>query len=114
MRTVSDHVQVQTAIESASAADAMAEALVERGLVACAQVLGPVRSTYRWRGAVEHAAEHLLLCKTTAPMADAVVAAIRELHAYEVPEIIVVPIAGGLAEYLGWIDESVREPPGAS
>jgi periplasmic divalent cation tolerance protein len=97
---------VLCAIDTDERAEALASALVEGRLAACVQVVGPIRSTYRWRGAVETATEWLLLIKTTearfTDLRDAIVAA----HPYEVPEIVAVPIESGLAEYLGWIDAS--------
>lgn len=88
-------------------AEKIAHALVERRLAACVNIVGPIHSVYRWQGKVESAAEHLLLVKTTADLFDSVAKAIRELHAYELPECIQVPIEGGSAEYLKWIEESV-------
>lgn len=87
-------------------AEALADALVERRLAACVQVVGPIRSAYRWHDAVQTATEWLLLIKTTevrfADLRDAIVTA----HPYEVPEIVALPIELGLTEYLGWIDAS--------
>lgn len=100
-------VQVQTSIDDAARAQAIATELVDARLAACVQVLGPMTSVYRWQGAVEHATEHLLLCKTTVDQADALVDALRQMHPYEVPEIVVLPIEGGLAPYLDWIEDSV-------
>ena len=100
-------VQVQTSIDDASRAQAIAAELVDARLAACVQVIGPMTATYRWQGAVESATEHLLLCKTTADQADALVEALAELHPYDVPEVVVLPIEGGLGAYLDWIDDSV-------
>lgn len=100
-------VQVQTSIDDPARAQQIATELVDARLAACVQVLGPITSTYRWEGVVEHATEHLLLCKTTVDRAEALVEALAELHPYAVPEVIVLPIEGGLAAYLDWIDDSV-------
>jgi periplasmic divalent cation tolerance protein len=91
-------------------AERIAQALVERRLAACVS-RGPVRSVYRWRGAVESAAEVQLVIKTTRGGYDALERAIRELHPYELPEILAVEAAAGLAGYLDWIGESVTDPP---
>lgn len=88
-------------------AEKIAHALVERRLAACANIVGPIHSVYRWQGKVETAAEHLLIIKTTAQMFAAVSKAIRELHSYELPECIQLPIESGSAEYLRWIADSV-------
>ena len=100
-----DVVQIQVVDADRAALERVVERLVARRLVACGQVLGPIGSTYRWQGAVEHAEEWLALLKTRADRAEAVVAAVREAHAYHVPEIVVLPVVGGLPEYLDWIRE---------
>lgn len=88
-------------------AEKIAHALLERRLAACANIVGPIHSIYRWQGKVESAAEHLLIIKTTANLFDAVAKAIHELHSYELPECIQLPIEGGSKEYLQWIEDSV-------
>ena len=95
--------QVSTAVESEAAADEIAAALVSERLAACVQVIGPVRSTYRWKGAVERSSEWLCVAKTAEPRVDAVVARIRALHSYEQPEIVATAIDGGDPGYLEWI-----------
>jgi periplasmic divalent cation tolerance protein len=85
----------------------IAEALVERRLAACVNIVGPIHSVYRWKGAVESAPEHLLVIKTTTAAFPRVRDAIRELHSYELPECIMLPVEAGGEEYLKWIEESV-------
>ena len=82
-------------------------ALVEARLAACVNLLPGIRSIYRWKGEIEHADEALLLVKTTQQGFPALRERIKELHPYETPEIVAVPIVGGLAAYLGWIREQV-------
>jgi periplasmic divalent cation tolerance protein len=77
--------------------------LVGDRLAACAQVGGPITSTYRWQGAVETDPEWTVTVKTVADRLDAVVAAVRELHPYELPEVVAVPVAGGHPGYLDWV-----------
>jgi periplasmic divalent cation tolerance protein len=86
----------------------MAAALVEERLAACVQVAGPIESTYRWKGKVERATEWYCHCKTTRARYPALEARVRELHPYDIPEIIVVPIVAALPAYLAWIEECVR------
>lgn len=81
----------------------IARALIDRKLAACVNVIPRIESTYRWKGKVETAREWLLVVKTTKARAKAVETAIRELHSYDVPECIVVPIAGGSKAYLEWL-----------
>lgn len=89
-------------------AQSIAHALVERKFAACTNIVGPIESVYRWKGAVEESQEFLLLIKTTAPLVTSVRDTIQELHSYEVPELIQVSIDGGLPAYLKWISESVN------
>jgi periplasmic divalent cation tolerance protein len=89
-------------------AQKIAHALVERRLAACVNIVGPIQSVYRWKGAVESAPEHLLIIKTTAAAFPSVRRAIRELHSYELPECVMLAIEDGSPEYLEWIAESVE------
>jgi len=93
---------------SAADAERIASALVERRLAACVNVVPGVVSIYRWKGGVERDEERLLLIKTTAARVEALRAAIAELHAYEVPEVLVLDVTGGHAPYLAWLEESCR------
>ena len=95
---------------SVEEADRIGAALVEERLAACVNIVPGLHSVYRWQGAVEHAGEVPLLIKTTAARYDALQAAIRELHPYEVPEIIALPITHGLPAYLNWVAEETLKP----
>ncbi len=94
---------VWTNLPDRAAAERLAEAVVEKRLAACANILAPCRSVYRWKGAVQRDEEHPVLIKTTGERYAALEAAIRALHPYELPEIIAVPIERGLAAYLDWV-----------
>lgn len=87
----------------ADAAGPLAEALVGDRLAACVNRIGPVQSTYRWQGAIECASETLLAIKTTAARYPALQARLRELHPYELPEIIATSVSNGLPDYLAWV-----------
>lgn len=104
---MSEHVQVLTTAGSEEEAGRIAALLVERRLAACVQVVGPITSRYHWRGAIEEEREWQCLAKTTRAAYEQVEAAIREVHSYEEPEIIAIPILAGSAGYLAWIDENV-------
>ncbi|HEX8654405.1 MAG TPA: divalent-cation tolerance protein CutA [Allosphingosinicella sp.] len=80
---------------------------VEERLAACANVLGPVHSIYRWQGRIEEAGEAAALFKTTAEGASKLLARIAELHSYDVPAAVVWPIADALGTYRTWVDECV-------
>jgi periplasmic divalent cation tolerance protein len=107
---MTDQKIVLTTAGSREEAVKIARALVERRLAACANIVGPIHSVYRWQGKVENADEHLLIIKTTAKLFDSVAGAIRELHSYELPECIQLAIESGSAEYLEWIEQSVAGP----
>lgn len=99
---------VTTTWPSVDTARAAAEALVAERLAACAQVQGPLDSTYRWQGAVEQATEWSCILKTTLARFPALEQRIRQLHPYEVPEIVATPMVTGSAAYLDWVEASVR------
>ena len=87
-------------------ASTLARTLVEERLAACVNVLPPMASIYRWEGAIEQATEHQLVIKTSASRVSELKARIAELHPYEVPEVLVLPVADGAAAYLQWVYES--------
>lgn len=95
---------VLTTAPDLSAAEHIARALVVERLAACVNILPIAKSIYIWQGRVESAAEHLLIVKGTVQAYPAIETRIRALHPYELPEVIAVPIAGGFADYLSWID----------
>jgi periplasmic divalent cation tolerance protein len=101
---------VQTAIDDEDKADELAAAIVERKLAACVQRL-PIQSVYRWKGEIESSGEFLLMAKTRAALAGRLTDFVRERHPYELPEIVVTPITGGLKAYLEWVAEETREQP---
>lgn len=86
----------------------IARALVEERLAACVNIISPIESVYRWQGKVQGAQEALLIVKTTAKMLEKLAARVKQLHSYEVPEIIALPIVAGAEDYLRWIDEQTR------
>lgn len=81
--------------------------LVEEKLIACANRF-PVNSIYTWQGKIEDEAEVMLLCKTREDRLDAVISRVKELHSYDVPEIIAIPIIGGSKDYLDWVDNNTK------
>lgn len=89
------------------AAEAIAKRLVGDSLAACINIVPGLKSVYLWKGAVESDEELLLIIKTSHERYGQVEAAILELHPYELPEIICVPIVAGLAGYLSWIQDAV-------
>lgn len=104
-----DTLLVITNLPDEASADALAQTLIEARVAACVNRLAPCRSTYRWRGKIESATEVPLLIKTSAVRYAALEAAIRASHPYELPEIVAVPIAHGLPEYLAWVATETTE-----
>lgn len=97
------HVIVTTTTDSEAAARELAAKAIEARLGACAQVLGPVTSVYRWDGEVQTDQEWRVEIKTTAGHVPELTERIRQLHSYDLPEVVATPIVGGSAEYLAWV-----------
>ena len=98
-------VTIYATFGSDEEAGRIARTLVEEGLAACANVLAPCRSVYRWQGKIEEAAEVPALFKTAAARAQALLARIAELHSYDVPAAVAWPIAHALEPYRDWVAE---------
>ncbi|MFJ1791366.1 divalent-cation tolerance protein CutA [Kitasatospora griseola] len=101
--TEPQHLVVTTTHDGEDAARALAVTLVRERLAACAQVR-PVHSVYWWDGEVQDAAEWRIELKTTAPLASQLIDRIGELHTYDTPEAIAVPIVAGAPGYLAWLE----------
>jgi periplasmic divalent cation tolerance protein len=99
------YLQVQTTTDSRAEAVELGRAAVEARLAACAQVAGPVASTYWWEGGIERAEEWLVLLKTPADRFAELSAFLTERHSYDEPEIVALPIVAGSPSYLSWIRE---------
>ncbi len=89
----------------------IARRLVDERLAACVNIIGPMRSVYRWRGAIEDEPEFLLLIKTSANLLRRLERRVIELHSYEVPEVLALTPTGGSAAYLRWLLESTASKP---
>ena len=106
-----DCVLVLTTLPADADVEDFAAQLVDERLAACVAIHAGVRSVYRWQGEIERTHEHQLVIKTTAARTDALLQRIGDLHPYEVPELLVIPIAGGGDAYLRWIGEETGEEP---
>jgi periplasmic divalent cation tolerance protein len=104
---MTDKIVVLNTCASAEEAERLARTLVDARLAACVTVISPVRSFYRWNGAVTDASEWLLVIKTSRPLFDRLRAALESAHSYELPEILALPVVEGSANYLSWIDSEL-------
>jgi len=93
--------------DSIEEADHIARVLLEKKKVACVNILRGIDSYFWWEGKVDSARENLLIAKTRASLLPEVVALVRKIHSYDVPEVIALPIIGGNQDYLEWIEQSV-------
>lgn len=109
----SELVEVRVSAPTAEVAAALARTLVEARLAACAQVLGPMTSTYWWEGRVETDTEHLLLLKTEARLFPALCERLVAEHPYDTPEVLAVPVTGASEPYAAWLRATLspEEPP---
>jgi len=104
------HYVVTTTAPTRDEASRLARLAVEARLAACAQVSGPISSTYWWDGAVQVAEEWVCSCKAPAGAVEALAGALRAAHGYDTPEIVATPIEAGDADYLAWIDTETAAP----
>jgi len=97
-------VSVYAVFADADEAQGIARIVVEERLAACANILGPCRSVYRWQGAVEEADEVAAIFKTRGDLAEALIARIAALHSYDVPAIVVWPVEHAWPDYAEWVE----------
>jgi periplasmic divalent cation tolerance protein len=107
---MSDAVLVLTTVPSPELGEEIGRALIDAGLAACVNVLPPMVSIYRWKGQVQRDSECQLVIKTIRARVDAVHAKIGELHPYDLPEVLVLPVEGGDPAYLAWVAAQASEP----
>ena len=104
---MADYIQIYTTTEKREEAKDIARNVVEKRLAACAQVLGPIASTYWWKGMIEEAEEWMCIMKSRRDLYEKLEATIRSIHPYEEPEILAVPIEAGSQGYLNWLDRDL-------
>ena len=103
-----DHIIVFITAGDSEEAGRIARGLLEQRLAACVNVVAGMDSRFWWRGKLDEAKESLLIVKTKGRLLPEIVASVKKLHSYEVPEIIALPVIGGSREYLDWIDNEVK------
>jgi len=107
---VKEYIEVHTTLETQEDARKIARRLVEKRLVACAQVLGPISSTYWWKGEIQEEQEWLCTMKSKRALYPRIENEIRAIHPYEEPEILATPVVEGSKSYLDWVDDQVESP----
>ena len=104
-----EYIQVFTTTEKKEDAEKIANMLLEKRLAGCIQIVGPIESTYWWEGNVETAEEWLLFIKTRKNLYEELEKATKEIHPYETPEIIAMPIVTGSKDYLEWLRNELKK-----
>jgi periplasmic divalent cation tolerance protein len=102
---MAEYIEVHTTIDSLEGAQKIANAIVSRRLAACVQVSGPITSTYWWQGNMEQAEEWVCTAKARGELYSRLEQAIREVHPYDVPEILAVSVVAGNTDYLTWVSQ---------
>lgn len=109
---MTDFIQVITTTESQEAAQKIAEQIVRRRLAACAQVVGPIQSTYWWEGELKQSQEWICVLKTRLALYDRLESELVKIHPYDTPEILALPIIAGYKKYCDWLlSETDDSPP---
>ena len=106
---MSEFIQVITSAATKADAQSLANTVVAKRLAACAQVIGPITSTYWWQGQIETADEWLCVMKSRQGLYEALEKAIRQVHPYKVPEILAFPVVLGSQDYLEWMDRELAQ-----
>ncbi len=101
-------IQIVTTASDRKIIEKIGRELIEKRLIACAQIVGPIQSIYRWKGKVEDTNEWLLLMKSRESLYSAIEAEFKRLHPYEIPEIIATSIERGLPEYMDWVTKETE------
>jgi periplasmic divalent cation tolerance protein len=108
---MTEHCLVLTTVDSSDAANLLARTAIEARAAACAQVVGPIGSTYRWDGEITTDQEWQVQFKTTVDALDRLRDLVTAHHPYDLPEIVAVPVLGGSAGYLRWVTDETRPTP---
>jgi periplasmic divalent cation tolerance protein len=103
-----EFIQVSTTVKTKEKAEKLAETLLVKRIASCVQVLGPIKSSYWWKGRIEHAKEWICLIKAMASDYGRIESSIKRMHDYDTPEVIALPILRGNLDYLDWIRRETR------
>lgn len=102
------YIVILITVPNADEANIIGKILVERRLVACANIIPKIKSIFRWEGRIQESDEALIVAKSKLNLMEEIQEAVKEKHSYDVPEIIALPVKSGLPRYFKWIDESVK------
>ena len=105
---MAEYIQIFTTTEKKDDAEVISREIVEKRLAACAQVVGPIMSTYWWKEEIERTEEWLCIMKSRRDLYNELENAVKSIHPYEVPEIVALPIVSGSQSYLKWLDQEVK------
>ncbi len=105
---MTEFIQLFTTTEKKDDAELISREIVKKRLAACAQVVGPIKSTYWWKEKIEQTEEWLCIMKSRRHLYEELEKAIKSIHPYEVPEIVAVPIVSGSQSYLEWLEQEVK------
>ena len=103
-----NYIEVFTTTEKKEDAEKIAKVLVEKRLAGCVQIVGPISSTYWWKNNIETESEWLCLIKSKKNAFKELETSIKQVHPYETPQIIALPVVAGSKEYLKWLDEEIK------
>jgi len=103
-----NHIVIYITTGSISEAKKIGHTLVEEKLVACSNIISPIHSIYNWQGKICDDKEALMILKTKKKLFKQIVKRVEELHSYDVPEIIAMPIIEGSSKYLSWVNEETK------
>ncbi|MDH5770045.1 MAG: divalent-cation tolerance protein CutA [Candidatus Bathyarchaeota archaeon] len=104
-----EYIQVITTFGNKEEAEKISQIVVEKRLAGCAQVIGPITSIYWWKGKIERAEEWLCLIKSQADLYQELESTILQVHSYENPEILAMPIIRGSKSYLSWLESELKK-----
>ena len=107
---MTDYILVIITASSVEEAKSISDTLLNKRLAACTNQLADVKSLYWWKESIQSADEVMLFAKSRASQFDDIVLAVKEVHSYDVPEVLAIPILSGSPEYLNWIFEETGEP----
>ena len=107
---VSEYIQVITTVDEKEKAEEIARTLLEQRAVSCVQMFGPITSSYWWKGQIQQTQEWMCLAKGKSEDYERIQAIIKQVHPYEVPEILAIPVSHGSIDYLNWVTAETSHP----